>query len=86
MQAIFAGEAKGAREATRQLKEQVHALGAVASKSESKMKTFYDALLSLEKGQQGQLSAKTAAKAALQAEEIKSKQKMQASQLAVLGR
>lgn len=54
MKAAFTGEAKGAREATRQLIEQVREVGSVASGADSKMTSLYQALRLIEKRQQEQ--------------------------------
>lgn len=73
LQAIFTGEAKGAREATKQLMEQVQALGAAASGSETKVTSVHKELRLLEKRQQEQQSA-----VAARAGEAISRQQMQA--------
>lgn len=63
-QAALTGEAKGAREATRQLGAQVQALGSDVCESESKMSSLLQSLRMLEKRQLEQQSAAAEAKSA----------------------
>lgn len=63
-QAAFTGEAKGAREATRQLGAQVQALDSEVSGSEDKMSSLLQSLRMLEKRQHEQQSAAVEAKSA----------------------
>lgn len=63
-QAALTGEAKGAREATRELGAQVQALGSDVSESESKMSSLLQSLRMLEKRQLEQQSAAAEAKSA----------------------
>lgn len=63
-QAVFTGEAKGAREATKQLGAQVQALDSEVSGSENKMSSLLQSLRILEHRQKEQLSAATEAKSA----------------------
>lgn len=61
-QAAFTGEAKGAREATKQLGAQLQALDSEVSGSENKMSSLLQSLRILENRQKEQLSAATEAK------------------------
>lgn len=63
-QAAFTGEAKGSREATKQLGAQVQALDSEVSGSENKMSSLLQSLRILEKRQKEQLLAATQAKSA----------------------
>ena len=63
-QAAFTGEAKGAREATKQLGAQLQALDSEVSGSENKMSSLLQSLRILEKRQKDQLSTATEAKRA----------------------
>lgn len=63
-QAAFTGEAKGAREATKQLGAQVQALDSEVSGSENKMSSLLQTLRMLENRQKEQLSAAISAKSA----------------------
>lgn len=63
-QAALTGEAKGAREATKQLGAQLQALDSEVSGSENKMSSLLQSLRVLEKRQKDQLSAAAEAKKA----------------------
>ncbi len=64
VQATFAGEAKGAREATKQLGVQVKALGSEVLGSEDKVDSLLESLRMLERRQKEQHSAAAEAKSA----------------------
>lgn len=68
------GEAKGAREATKQLGQQVHTLDSAVSESERKMGSLHQALRLLETRQQQQNSMVGAARE----EDILSRKQIQA--------
>lgn len=75
MKAAFTEEAKGAREATRQLIEQVREVGSAASGADSKMTLLYQALRLVEKRQEEQ----QVAVAATRMQEELSRQEIQVS-------
>lgn len=75
MKAAFTGEAKGAREATRQLVEQMQEVASAASGADSKTTSLYQALRLIEKRQEEQ----QVAVAATRMQEQLSRQEIQVS-------